>query len=289
MKGAKGKKPVKELYFKDVLADIQLQSCRASTRGIWFNVLCFFWQEGGSGELFGYDLDELARLGGATHTEAALFIKDAQKHKFCDIEIGGADECPEIVRLANRRLVNEARQREQWAKEKREQRGRGDVQGESGEVPPDVQPSRARPTPTPSPSPLKETTKKATASKPAGPPQKTNYAEQAGTYFKQIENLTPKIDVLVKDAGLSFNVHQLIKKSLNGKIHPGCVHEMCEALVVYWEKAVEVGPYRYAMGVIKRANGNHWEKVAVEDHQEAQSVFHQLLKDLKTLRVEANA
>ena len=265
MKGAKGKKPSKEVYFKDILSDRQLQATRASTRGIWLNILCYFWEEGSTGEIFGFELEELSRLGGATIEEAGHFIKDAQKHKFCDIKIEIVRERPFIVRLANRRIVNEAKQRKQWAKEKRKQRGQLYVQEPSGEVPPDVHPSRARPSPSPSPTILKDSNKRTA---PLSPQKSNHYEEKVGEFFNSIYVSCETISKYPQKPGRPFNPHQWVQEKCNNKYHPGAIDEVMAALAkkTTWD-GIENHPYGYGNSILKTKAQNWNEKEAVAIHE----------------------
>jgi len=265
LKGAKGKKPTTEVYFKDILSDIQLQAARASTRGIWFNLLLFWWQEKGTGELFGYEYEDLSRIGGASYEEVEFFVYDAKKFKFCDIQTEIVQDRPFIVRLANRRLVNEAEQREQWAKEKWEQRHPGKVYKKSGECPVVVRPSRARPSPPPLPTILKDSNKR-TASLTL--PESNRYEVKVGAFFKSIYDSCETIGKYPQKKGRIFNPHQWVQEKCNNKFHPGAIDEVMGALAKrkIWD-GIEGHPYGYGNSILKTKAQNWNEKEAVAIHE----------------------
>lgn len=151
MKGVKSKKLVTlQLYFRDWLSDLRLQSCAAATRGIWIQVLCFMASEDFVGILQNTTLAELKRIGNCTWAELQQFLHDAQLHRFCELQMRfdcplvlsqcqenvrkcplQSQECPTIVHLINRRMYRELNQRKKWALYKRRQRGKEDVHAES--------------------------------------------------------------------------------------------------------------------------------------------------------------
>ena len=155
MKGVRSKKKVTlQLYFRDWLSDLRLQSCTAATRGIWIQILCFMANEGFTGILQNITLAELQRIGNCTLAELQEFLQDARLHRFCELQLScecsldlqacginvracpkKINECPTIVHLVNRRMYRELNQRKKWANYKRRQRGAEDVQPVSSPCP----------------------------------------------------------------------------------------------------------------------------------------------------------
>jgi hypothetical protein len=144
VKGVRSDKQVTlQLYFRDWLSDLRLQSCTAATRGIWIQILCFMANDGFSGILRDITLAELQRIGNCTWAELQQFLWDAKLHQFCDLQLScmcdmalaacAADvnacpqkkeKCPSIVQLVNRRMWRELSQRKKWAFQKRQQRAK---------------------------------------------------------------------------------------------------------------------------------------------------------------------
>lgn len=146
MKGEKGKTPTVQWYYKDWLSDKQLQRSRASTRGIWMNLLMFMIDcpsdrsECRAGRLEWITIRELCSLGACTEDEAWLFLEDALQHRFCDLEMDKF----KTFHIMSRRLSNDAEKRAKWRDTKQKQREKKskktdvhqDVQGKSSQSPP---------------------------------------------------------------------------------------------------------------------------------------------------------
>lgn len=283
MKGAKGKKPTREVYGNDILGDRQLQSCRASTRGIWFNILCYFWGEPASeGSIFGYDYEELGRLGGATPAEVVLFIKDAQKHKFCDIQIEDVQDGPVIVRLTNRRLKSEAEQRKQWAREKRVQRGLRDVRDKSSVIPADFRPSRARSL-SPSPSTILKDSNalskdKAESKKPDPVPDQKksrHFNEKSGEYKTDIETYAKTLSIYALRDKKSFQVYKRIQQHINKGAHPRAIVKVLISMAKNW--ADILNPNGYFSTALISENPKAWARESESEHDKLKVDFKQMV------------
>jgi hypothetical protein len=98
----KDKAPAMLFYVRDWLADPALMCCRASTRGIWINVLCFMWLSKERGKMVIWP-ESFDRFINCSETERDDFFTDARVYRFCDMET-----TPEgAVILVNRRMHRE--------------------------------------------------------------------------------------------------------------------------------------------------------------------------------------
>jgi hypothetical protein len=111
------KAPAIQFYVKDWLSDPQLKMASFSTKGIWIDMICYMWSAPKQGELSGTE-NELSKLLGASETEIKTFITDAQRLNFCDVRI-----CDGNVRVINRRMVRDWKDKE--SARLRMQRSRG--------------------------------------------------------------------------------------------------------------------------------------------------------------------
>lgn len=267
MKGAKGKKPTREFYFKDWLGDRRLQASSSSTRGIWMNLLCCMWDDGelSTGELIDMSLEEIGRLGRASPQEVELFLTDAERHEFCDLVRNVSTKCPSNVSIISRRIQNELKQRKQWAEQKRVQRSKGP----NADCPTDVQPSRAR-SPSSSPSTV-------VGRLPKGNPSSTVYSgnhwhQKIGEFFSSIRSLRDEIAGFDENRCAEFNVDSWIQQQVSKAAHPGCIEHCLTALVRMSKSKKVTKPFGFLKHVHDRENGNFNEADAIAMHEELKAM-----------------
>ena len=123
MKNSPGKAPSRQWYFKDWMADGELQMASTSTRGIWINMLCTMMDESVRGRNEGegilrLNMDGIMRMAGATMEESELFLTEAELYGFCEIKRDG----PDFVQIMSRRINRESEKRIEWRKRKEKQR-----------------------------------------------------------------------------------------------------------------------------------------------------------------------
>ena len=151
MKGDKGKAPSVQWYYKDWLSDRKLQRAHPSSRGIWMNLLMHLIDCSLSGDtckngtLEDVTITELMQLGSCDENAAWLFLDDALKHQFCNVEL----DKNRTFHIMSRRLSRDAEKREYWRDFKRLQR---EKEGEKKECPVDVL-AMSPPSPIPTPTP----------------------------------------------------------------------------------------------------------------------------------------
>ena len=95
------KAPAFQFYVKDWLSDPQLQSCSASTRGIWIDALCFMWEAPIRGKLFGTE-ESIRKLLRATNGDFTQFMEDAKRYEFVTVTFDNKN-----ITLINRRMYRE--------------------------------------------------------------------------------------------------------------------------------------------------------------------------------------
>jgi hypothetical protein len=116
------KLPSFQFYPGDWLKDPQLRMASMSTKGIWIDSLCAAFEAKERGALEG-TADQFCRLLGCTKVEFDLFLNDARALNFANVrEMSG--DCPPVLRIESRRMLRDEKQRQDWAKQKRGQRGR---------------------------------------------------------------------------------------------------------------------------------------------------------------------
>lgn len=101
------KAPAFQFYVKDWLADVELQSASASTRGIWINALCLMWESRTRGTI-SFPKSSGPRFLNCQPAEFELFLREASVTKFADVTL-----CNGVVTLSNRRMVAEEKVRSQ--------------------------------------------------------------------------------------------------------------------------------------------------------------------------------
>ena len=60
---------------------------------------------------------------------------------------------------------------------------------------------------------------------------------------------------------------QIIKNNA----HPGAVNHVLEQMVIYWETIND--PWKYSTKIMKKQNGNYWEREHIEDHEQVKTEF----------------
>ena len=107
MKGQPGKAPAFQFYVKDWLSDTQLRMASCSTKGMWIDLLCHMFEDGGNG-IFCVSEYEIKKLTGATDDDVKKFISEADRYKFCDLNVTGNG----MLEICNRRIFRERKARE---------------------------------------------------------------------------------------------------------------------------------------------------------------------------------
>ena len=108
------KQPADMFYFKDWLGDEQLQKCSPSTRGIWFNFLCYMFLNDRCGKLVG-NRTECVRLGACNRRELKRFFDELCTHKFADLVIH-EKQVTIINRRMHRAYINRLKDKERQKK-----------------------------------------------------------------------------------------------------------------------------------------------------------------------------
>jgi hypothetical protein len=137
------KAPAFMFYAADWLRDTQLQMASTVVRGVWINALCRMWDAMPRGTLCGTS-EELARICGCSVAEFELFLSEAQRFGFADIDQADEhinDKCQtsplrhavtprsKKVTVSNRRMVREEKARQSHAN--RQARYRQKAQGDA--------------------------------------------------------------------------------------------------------------------------------------------------------------
>lgn len=116
------KAPADQFYWGDWLNDVELQSACSSSRGIWINILCRMWYSKIRGEITG-SLNQLIKLLNCTEDEFIIFLNEANKYQFCDINLNspfvtfplhvthGNNFSNAIVTIKNRRMFKAEKER----------------------------------------------------------------------------------------------------------------------------------------------------------------------------------
>jgi hypothetical protein len=100
------KAPAIQFYIGDWLKDPKLSMCSPSTRGIWMDLLCAMHELDRSGLITG-TTDQLARLCRCTAVEISVAVSELKETKAADVT-----ERNGIVTVINRRMLREAKSRE---------------------------------------------------------------------------------------------------------------------------------------------------------------------------------
>jgi hypothetical protein len=241
----KGKAPAFQFYVRDWLSDPELQSCPASTRGIWINCLCFMWESQGRGKLTGKK-DYLARMLNATAAEFDQFLKDASVTKFANVTICNSD-----VTIENRRMSREE-------KEKKNTRMRVRRHRES-------KPCNADVTPPSSSSSSSSCTKVHLKDQKKPPSGGDHFQEKVGGHFDEIKTSCDLISTLPQN-GKPFNPFQFVQRNVNAKKHPGAIAYVLKGMINNWPGIKD--KWAYANKAIISTSQNFNEKEAVRIHQE---------------------
>jgi len=102
------KAPSDQVYWGDILRDVELQDANATARGIWVsNALPRMWFATPQGQLSG-TIEQLTRTLNATESEMVTFLSQIKTHKFGDI----STDQNGIVTLTNRRMYRNYLKRE---------------------------------------------------------------------------------------------------------------------------------------------------------------------------------
>lgn len=124
------KLPFIQWYTGDWLKDPAVSMCTPSTRGIWFDMLCAMHEIGRSGSLRGTP-EQIARIARCSTTELAQALTEIQITEVADVHTDRHG----VVTVTNRRMLRDARQRENAAKRQQKRRARD---GTEDDVTPDV-------------------------------------------------------------------------------------------------------------------------------------------------------
>ncbi len=118
------KAPSDQVYWADILRDVELQNANATARGIWVaNALPRMWFATPQGQLSG-TIEQLTRTLNATPDEMVTFLSQIKTHKFGDIYTAKNG----IVTLTNRRMYNKYLSREKARlRKQRSREGHKDV------------------------------------------------------------------------------------------------------------------------------------------------------------------
>jgi hypothetical protein len=131
-----GKLPWFKFFPGDWLKDHELRMASMSSKGIWIDVVCAMFEAKERGALEA-TADQFCKLLGCPREEFDLFLSEAKSLNFANVREMSA-ECPERIRIESRRMLRDENQRQDWARQKSRQRGRGADAEESAECPEDV-------------------------------------------------------------------------------------------------------------------------------------------------------
>jgi len=157
MKGFVGKSPSIQWYYKDWLADRQLQRTTVATRGVWMNLLMYMIDgsfdltNGQPGRMESVTIREICALAHCREQEAWDFLEEAFQYGFCEVQV----DRNRTFHIMSRRLSADAENRAKWREQKRKQREekrkRKDVRDDVRDVSTPCPPLSPTPTPTPTP------------------------------------------------------------------------------------------------------------------------------------------
>ena len=267
MKGAKGKSPAVQWYYKDWLADKKLQRCSASTRGIWMNILMYMYDDDGEirGTLEGLDLSEICRLGSAANEEAEQFIREAEKHNFCEI----VTDCHGLVTLMSRRVSRDEKERIRSRNRKRKERSQNPVTGNI--TPLSQKCHNTSPAPAPVPTVVKRTEsgRKPDSESDDSVFSSEHFSSLVGDWLPRLEKTGAGI-LNLPDKFPAFNPFQYIQKFLNDGIHPEVIHSALTSIHDQWEN-IRRDPWSYTAKMVRKAQDlkmhEGYKKMTVEDLQ----------------------
>ena len=249
------KAPSFPFYVKDWLCDPELRLASVLSRGAWIDCLCFMWENSQRGKLTATPL-KFARLISGSLDEALHFLNDMNDNEFGDIEVPHGVtfplteyQCNVKVTIINRRMYADYKNKQNTrlrVKRHREKKGETPKKQECNG---DVTPS--------SPSSSSFTSSK--------DDQQADFFKNTLTpYFKSIERSS--LIILKFPDKKGFNPCQFTNQQINKKkAHPGAVDHVLKQMTIYWETIDN--PNGYAVKILKKENGNFWERENIADHE----------------------
>ena len=232
-------------YYKDWLSDKKLQRASVSTRGIWANILMYMYDDDGDnkGTIEDLTLREISNLGGASEAETKLFIKEAEKLKFCDICVTRHG----VSYIRSRRITRDDKERIKARNRKRNQRNKEKVTEDVTDM------SQESHTPLPVPVPVptsNEVIKKPTAAK-----------------FKPLKKPSEidKICDELFDKKIFAKVHSWKDKmTKDGQNKKAILHTLNQCLK---KRKFKTTPWAYCTKIIQVENGNYNEAESINTHE----------------------
>ena len=98
-------------------------------------------------------------------------------------------------------------------------------------------------------------------------------------YFVSIEKSCLIVSKLPqKPQTNKFNSFAFVNREINkNNSHPGAVDHTLKQMVIYWETIDN--PWKYSTKIMKKENGNFWEREHIENHEQLKSEFVEYFND----------